>query len=199
MVAHDGHRPTSVTSLAAASIVWLAASGLAPVLAANERIPVYRLEPAKVPDVPEGRVAMVAGRTTGAPDRFFVENLHMLVPVSVTVRAVGPDRPVRVRLTKGDWGAPLREGTTDGGGQVQFKLRTQGEFQIAVDSPYPDAEYKMVVWLGPDIVPRTPPIIVPASEFEGGMPPWVRWAAGGAGVVLLLALAFAFGKRRRSA
>lgn len=165
--------------------------------AADDKIPVYRLEPREAPDVPVGRVAMVAGTTTAIPDRFFVENLHMLVPVSVTVRAADAAAPVRVRLTKSSWDEALREGTTANGEQVQFKLRTQGEFQIAVDSPRPGAEYKMVVWVGPDIVPETSPIIVPTSEFDGGTPRWIWWVAGGIGALLLLVLAFVFGKRSR--
>jgi hypothetical protein len=49
-----------------------------------EQIPVYRLDLRKVEDIPEGNAALVAGEAGSRPDRFFLDNLYMLKPVSVT-------------------------------------------------------------------------------------------------------------------
>lgn len=163
---------------------------------ADDKIPVYRLDVREVPDIPEGKAALVAGDAGPTPDRFFVENLHMLVPVSVTVRPVNPDDVINVKVHKGKWDQSLREGSTGGGKQVNFKFRTQGEFQISIDSQKPASPYKMVVWLGPDIKPKSQPIIVPKSQYDGGSgTKWLWW--GGGAALLLAILAFVFLRRKK--
>jgi hypothetical protein len=163
----------------------LASSGV--VAQAPEQIPVYRLDLRKVEDIPEGVAALVAGDASSRPDRFFVDNLYMLKPVSVTVRAVNPGDVVNVKLTKEKWESVLREGTTGAQNQVNFKFRTQGQFQISITSDKPKTPYKMVVWVGPDIVPKSKPIFVSPSEFAGagGTPKWVWWAGGAAAIVII--------------
>jgi hypothetical protein len=163
----------------------LASSGV--MAQAPEQIPVYRLDLRKVEDIPEGVAALVAGDASSRPDRFFVDNLYMLKPVSVTVRAVNPGDVVNVKLTKEKWESVLREGTTGAQNQVNFKFRTQGQFQISITSDKPKTPYKMVVWVGPDIVPKSKPIFVSPSEFEGagGTPKWVWWAGGAAAIVII--------------
>src|SRR3954465_3128382 len=104
-------------------------------VAAETQIPVYKLDLRKVPDIPEGNAALVKGEAGSIPDRFFVDNLYMLKPVSVSVRAVNPGGVVNVKLTKDKWTSVLREGTTGSDAQVNFKFRTQGEFQISITSP----------------------------------------------------------------
>src|SRR5262245_53286357 len=79
---------------------------------APNQIPVYRLDLRKVPDIPEGDAALVAGNAGATPQRFFVDNLYMLKPVSVTVRAVNPGGVVNVKLTKEKWEEVMREATT---------------------------------------------------------------------------------------
>jgi hypothetical protein len=81
----------------------------------------------------------------------------------------------------------LREGTTGAANQVNFKFRTQGQFQISITSPKPNTPYKMVVWVGNDLKPKLKPIFVPAAGFkDGGTPKWVWWAGGGAGLVIIV-------------
>lgn len=163
----------------------------------DERIPVYRLDLRKVPDIPEGDAALVAGNAGARPHRFFVDNLYMLKPVSVTVRAVEPGGLVNVKLTKEKWEDVLREGTTGADPQVNFKFRTQGQFQISVTSPTPNTAYKMVVWVGPDIKPKSRRVFVPPSQFAGGgVPKWAWWAGG---AVLLAILAFIVMRMRSKA
>lgn len=169
--------------LAALLFAVLPAAAQAP----GAQIPVYRLDLRKVEDIPEGTAALVAGNAGATPERFFVDNLYMLKPVSVTVRAVEPGGVVNVKLTKEKWESVLREATTGAENQVNFKFRTQGQFQISVTSPQQNTPYKMVVWVGPDIVPKSKPIFVSKSEFkEGGVvPAWAWWAAGAAGLLII--------------
>ncbi|MEO8019620.1 MAG: hypothetical protein ABI769_17555 [Pseudomonadota bacterium] len=169
------------------------------VASAQAPIQVYKLDLRKVPDIPEGDAALVSGEAGSVPDRFFVENLYMLKPVSVTVRAVNPGGVVNVKLTKEKWDDVLREATTGQDSQVNFKFRVQGQFQISITSPTPNTPYKMVVWVGPDVVPKTRPVFVPQSQFAGGggMPRWLWWAIGG-GVIALILLALVFKKRKQA-
>jgi len=164
----------------------------------DNKIPVYKLELRKVPDIPEGDAALVKGNAGSIPDRFFLDNLYMLKPVSVSVRAVNPGGVVNVKITKTKWSDVLREGTTGADSQLNFKFRTQGEFQISVTSPTPGTPYKMVVWVGKDIVPPTKPVFVPKSEFKGSARPTWWWWAGGGVVVLGILLALVFRKRKQA-
>lgn len=163
----------------------------------DAQIPVYQLELRNVPDIPHGQAALVAGNAGATPDRFFLEYLHMLKPVSVTVRAAEPGGVVNAKITKSKWDDVLREGTTGADPQVNFKFRTQGEFQISITSPNPGTPYKMVVWVGPDIVPKVKPVFVPESQFEG-RPRWLPWAIGGGLVALVLIGLVLFTRRKRA-
>lgn len=171
----------------------------APAQVPDNKIPVYKLDLRKVPDIPEGDAALVKGEAGSIPDRFFLDSLYMLKPVSVSVRAVNPGGVVNVKITKSKWTDVLREGTTGSEPQVNFKFRTQGEFQISITSPTPNTPYKMVVWVGKDIVPKTKPVFVPKSEFkDGGSPTWWWWAGGGGAVVIVILLALVFRKRKQA-
>jgi hypothetical protein len=162
------------------------------------QIPVYRLDLRKVPDIPEGDAALVAGNAGATPHRFFVENLYMLKPVSVTVRAVEPGGVVNVKLTKEKWEEVLREATTGQDSQVNFKFRTQGQFQISITSPTPDTAYKMVVWVGTDIVPKRKAVFVPPSDLEGkGASRSWMWLSGGA-VIIIAAIALLMRRRKQA-
>jgi hypothetical protein len=166
---------------------------------ADEKIPIYRLDLLKRPDIPTGEAAFVAGNAGSVPHRFFVENLYMLKPVSVTVRAVNPGDDVKVKITKWKFDDVLREGSTAGDKQVLIKFRTHGEFQVSITSDKPDTPYKMVVWVGPDLKPKARPVFVPKSEFkDGGLPKWVWWAGGGAAAVIIALLAVILRRKRAS-
>jgi hypothetical protein len=166
---------------------------------AEDKIPIYRLDPIERADIPEGKAAFVSGNAGSIPDRFFLENLYMLKPISVTVRAVNPGDDVRVKITKWKFDDVLREGSTAGNQQVLLKFRTHGEFQISVTADKPNTPYKMVVWVGPDMKPKSKPLFVPQSEFkDSGMPKWVWWAAGAAGAIIIAVL-FVILRRKRAA
>jgi hypothetical protein len=196
MTKHSRSRWLPVTAVLIASAVALAPAA-ARAQAGDAQVPVYRLDLRKVNDIPQGKAALVNGSASPTPQRFFVENLHMLMPVAVTLRAVNPADVVKLRVVKGKWEAPLREGSTAGGQQVHFRFRTQGEFQLQVDSTAQAAPYKLMVWVGPDIEPRLPAVFVPRSEFAGGRVPLWWWIAGGA-VVLAGVVAFFIARRRKA-
>ncbi|HEV7609865.1 MAG TPA: hypothetical protein VGO61_21195 [Steroidobacteraceae bacterium] len=177
------------------AVISIAATAQTP----DNKIPVYKLDLRKVPDIPEGDAALVKGEAGSTPDRFFLENLYMLKPVSVSVRAVNPGGVVNVKITKSKWTDVLREGTTGADAQVNFKFRTQGEFQISITSPNPNTPYKMVVWVGKDIVPKAKQVFVPKSQFKGGGPSRLWWWIGGGAVVIVgILLALVLRKRKQS-
>src|SRR5689334_17820079 len=182
-----------------AGVLWSALIAGASAQVPDNKIPVYKLDLRKVPDIPEGDAALVKGDAGSIPDRFFLENLYMLKPVSVSVRAVNPGGVVNVKITKTKWTDVLREGTTGSDAQVNFKFRTQGEFQISITSPNAGTPYKMVVWVGKDIVPKTKPVFVPKSEFKGtASAPWWWWAGGGMALVIVILLVLVLRKRKTS-
>jgi hypothetical protein len=167
---------------------------------ADDKIPIYKLDLLKRPDIPAGEAAFVSGKAGAVPHRFFLENLYMLKPVSVTVRAVNSGDVVTAKITKWKFDDVLREGNTSDGRQVLFKFRTHGEFQISVTADKPDTPYRMVVWVGPDIKPKSKPLFVPKSEFKdgSGLPQWVWWGGGGAAVVIIGLLAVIMRRKRAS-
>ena len=181
-------------------LAGLLCAALSTAASADTPIPVYKLDLRKVPDIPEGDAALVKGEAGSVPDRFFAENLYMLKPVSVTVRAVNAGDVINVKLTKEKWDDVLREGSTGAESQINFKFRTQGQFQISITAPKPNTPYKMVVWVGPDIVPKSRPVFVPKSEYQGGggIPKWLWWAIGGGVIVILVLLGLVLKKRKAS-
>jgi hypothetical protein len=187
------------SKLLLAAVMYAAVSALASAQTPDNKIPVYKLDLRKVPDIPRGDAALVKGEAGSTPDRFFLENLYMLKPVSVTVRAVNPGGVINVKLTKDKWDQVLREGTTGEESQVNFKFRTQGEFQISVTSPTPNTPYKMVVWVGPDVLPKAKPVFVPKSQFkDGASRGWLWWGGGAVLVIAGILLAFMLGKRKQA-
>jgi hypothetical protein len=186
------------SKLLLAGVLWSALVAGAPAQVPDNKIPVYKLDLRKVPDIPDGDAALVKGNAGSIPDRFFLDNLYMLKPVSVTVRAVNPGGVVNVKITKSKWTDVLREGTTGSAAQVNFKFRTQGEFQISITSPTPGTPYKMVVWVGKDIVPKSKPVFVPKSEFKGSATPAWWWWAGGGGVLVIAVLSVLLLRKRKT-
>jgi hypothetical protein len=188
--------------IAFAGLACLAALvAAAPALAQEaDKIPIYRLDLLKRPDIPTGEAAFVSGKAGSVPHRFFLENLYMLKPISVTVRAVNPGDVVTAKITKWKFDDVLREGNTADGKQVLLKFRTHGEFQISITADKPDTPYKMVVWVGPDIKPKSKPLFVPKSQFKdgSGIPMWVWWAGGGAAAVIIALLAVILRRKRAS-
>jgi hypothetical protein len=158
----------------------------------------YRLEPQKVPDIAHGKASMVRGRTGKAGHRYYVEHLHMMVPVVVTLRPLTPDADLKLEIGKYPWEPPLRQGEVRDGRQLSFSFRTQGEFQLGVSSTQEGTPYKLLVWVGEEIKPALKPVVVPASQYEDGGAGgrgWLSWA--GVLVLVVLAVSGAVVIRRR--
>lgn len=172
----------------------------APARAADPPSPAYRLEPKKVPDLADGRAALVRGKTAAGPHRFYLEHMHMMVPVVVTLRPLQPDARLDLAVGKYPWEPPVRQGRAEKGEQVSFRFRTQGEFQVAVSSPDPGTAYKLMIWVGDEIKPVLKPVVVPQSQYQGpagsGRGVWLAVIAGVA--LVLLALGYLAWRRKRA-
>ncbi len=120
--------------------------------------------------VDNGKMAVVQGKTGERGHRFMVDKLWMTNPVSVTLMAETDGDKVKLDLIKFPWDKPVRSTTTDRGSRyVNEKFRTQGEFLIHVTSPVEDTPYQLVVWVGNEVVPELPPVVVDRETYEAGL------------------------------
>lgn len=188
-----------ILSLSACLMALLLAMPAPPACAADPPPTSYRLEPREVPDIVDGKAVMVRGRTGGQPHRFYLEHLHMMVPVVVTLRPLTPDARLDLAIGKYPGQPPLRQGTVRNGQQVSFPFRTEGEFQIAVTSPDPETPYKLLVWIGDEIKPQLKPVVVPSSEYrqDAGGGRWLLLAVG-TGIALVVLAAVLVMRRKRA-
>jgi hypothetical protein len=148
---------------------------------------VYRLEPRKVSDIPQGKAVMINGKTGPRSHRFLLDQLTVYTPVVVTLRAARKEDDVRLKIGKTSWEQTLREGSSRGAenNQVSFNFRTEGEFLISVEGTKPDLPYKLLVWVGDEVNVEPPPAVVPKSQLtnsdaswlSGGVVMWVIAAA----------------------
>ena len=60
----------------------------------------YRLEPRAIPQLADGRVAILEGTADAEGGRFYIENLSIRQPVSVTLLTRSPDHDLRLILSK---------------------------------------------------------------------------------------------------
>ena len=161
----------------------------------------YRLEPKKVPDIASGRASMVRGTTAKGAHRYYLEHLHMMVPVVVTLRPLTREADLKLEIGKYPWEPAERQGQVRNGEQVSFSFRTQGEFQIAVSSAQAGTPYKLLVWVGDEIKPALTPVIVPASQYSESGGGWTRhwpWLAGTLVVLGLVVAGWFLGRRKQA-
>lgn len=167
---------------------WLTALCLAatvagaPVAAQDPAPTTIRLEPKPMAGVDRGKAVVVKGRAGPVPHRFLVDGVTYMHPVAVALRPVERGEDVALSVTKYAWNQPLREGETDGD-ILRYGFRTEGEFQVSVSAPEPGTEYRLLVWVGDETKPDFAPVVVKASEYEGGE------AGGGFGGLALWAIA----------
>lgn len=160
----------------------------------------HKLVPKGVPDIEKGKAALVRGEAGPDGDRFYVEHLSMLQPVSVVLIARDVERPLKLNLSKYRYEESDRAGETGEEGAVAFHFRTQGELKVHV-APVgqPDgavSPYNLIVWVGDEFAPELKPPVVLASATEGGPFPW-KWVA--IGLLVLAGLGGVFWLGRRSA
>lgn len=159
----------------------------------------FRIEPTRIAGIDNGKGSVIRGTTGSEGHHFFLENLNMAVPVSVTLMSGNPGDVVQLDITKRPWEPALRTAKTgDEARYVNERLRTQGEFQIAVTAPEPDTMYQLVVWVGDELKPELRDVVVAKSEYEGsggGFP--FKWAIAALllGIFALLAV-LAFRRKR---
>jgi LPXTG-motif cell wall-anchored protein len=132
----------------------------------------YKLELEKYPEFERGKAVLVEGKASKEPEWFFVENLSVMQPVSVTVLTKDSSHDVKVQLGKRRWDSDFsREDSTKGKRAKLIKLRTQGELRIVVSSK--DGEprpYQLIVWAGDEVKPQNvPKIVVAKKDFKPGM------------------------------
>jgi hypothetical protein len=89
------------------------------------------------------------------------------MPVTIALRPTRQGDAVAMQLSKYAWNQPLREGSTDGE-VLQFRIRSESEFQIMVTAKEAGTPYRLLVWVGDEAKPTMRPVVVKASEFEGG-------------------------------
>lgn len=128
---------------------------------------IIRLEPKAMEGLKTGRAVVVKGKAGPEGHRFLVDQLTMLMPVTVALRPTRQGDALDLQLSKYAWNQPLREGDTEGD-ILQFKIRTEGEFQIVVSAKEAGTPYRLLVWVGDETKPTMRPVVVKASEFEGG-------------------------------
>ena len=162
---------------------------------------IYRLEPRKVPDIPEGKAVMIDGKAGPRPHRFLLDKLTVYTPVLVTLRPVRTGDDIRLKIGKNSWEETLREGSSQDG-QVSFKFRTEGECLVSVDADKPDLPYKLLVWVGDEVEVAPPPAVVPKSQLDGGNGPslpggLVMWLIAAA-LLGIFALLVVIAMRRKS-
>lgn len=159
----------------------------------------YKLELKKMDGVDQGKTAVVKGEAGKTPHRFLVDGVYMNTPMVVLVRPVREEDEVSLRLTKYAWNQPLREGTAKGE-PLAFKFRTEGEFQIAVSADKP-TPYRLLVWAGEEVKPELRPVVIKASEFNGGSSSSVSpvmWVIAGALVAIAILLGVLVMRRKTS-
>jgi hypothetical protein len=159
----------------------------------------HKLSPAKVPDIESGKAAIVRGEVGKDGDKFYIEYLSMLQPVSVVLMAADPARPLKLNLSKYRYDQSDRAGDTGPRGAVAFNFRTQGELKIHVtpkDDPGAEkVKYFLVAWVGDEFKPDLRPPVVIAKADDGGSPPWGKI---GIGLLVVVGAGAAFYLGRRS-
>jgi hypothetical protein len=174
---------------------------------------VHTLQLVSVPEVKQGRIAIVEGLVGAEGEKLAVADLSVLQPVEVTLFTPDAGDDVRIELSKFILDAPALTGTTKGEGFCTFKFRTQGDLQIKLASPAGPNVYRLLVWVGDEVGPPLPAAFVPMDEWKkqqasspvagpaaaaGSFGPSVLWIIAGALVVIAALLAVMVMKRGRS-
>ncbi len=149
-------------------IVYLLAFSMVLQTVAFAQQAAYKLEPRAIPQIENGQVAMLEGSTDAEGDRYFVENLNIRQPVSVTLLTQNPDHDLRLILSKYNYDETEKEGSTRGKQRLTLETRTQGEMKIQVKSPEAERNYQLLLWVGDEVLPNMAPVIVSMEDYETG-------------------------------
>lgn len=164
--------------------------------------PSTQLKPTAWSGLPNGKIITLKGETTPTGDRFALERLSVLQPVTVAVVAEHVGDPIEVVLAKDRWDEKIRSGVTGPDGKLVMQLRTESELRIIVRSAGDPKPYGLMVWVGDDVVPTFAPVITPMKSYRqrhpqaGSSAATVVIAVSLVAIVILLAV-IAFRKRGR--
>lgn len=158
------HRKFRQARILAFLLATLACAVVAHADEAGDR-PIAKLELTVDSRFHDGKVALMQGTADAAGDRFELPNTDLTQPIAVDVYTRGaPAGAVRLRVGKGDWSSPARDGTTDATGRVGFRFRTYDgvKFWVTADTPTP---YQIIVWSGAPIELPPPSFATPMSVY----------------------------------
>ena len=184
-------------------IAWratLAAAGCALTFTALAEDPAWKLDLKPDPSLPNGRVAIVKGASTGEAQHFLIENAFVLQPIVLTLVAENPGDALKLVLGKDRWDENLREAATGSDGKAIVKLRTQGEVRMTV-SGEAGKPYYLIAWVGDEVKPELAPVVTSMEDYRKAHPtsPFDNRALLWGGVALAVAAAgaglFFLGKR----
>lgn len=165
-----------------AALVLLAL--VAPLPAQEDAADVPALEFRRIPDVPGGRIAAIAGDVDAEGLRFSVPDLSVLQPVDIRLLATDPSRPARLEITKFGFDGVLRESVTGADGLAGESFRTQLGVTVRVSAVGTPASFQLLAFVGDEreAVPRN--VLTPIDTRAGG---WsaMTWALLAGGMIVL--------------
>jgi len=126
----------------------------------------YKLEPRAISDLEYGQVVMLEGTADAEGDRYYLEDLNIRQPVSVTLLTQSAEHDLRLILSKYQYDETEKEGFTKGKVRLTLETRTQGEMKIQVKSPEASRTYQLLVWIGDEVLPKMAPVIISMQDYE---------------------------------
>jgi len=106
----------------------------------------------RVPGVEKAKMAGVEARTEAKGDRYSVQDLDIMQPVAVRLRAIDPSQTVRLEVVKGEWTNVYRNCATEGANPCEVRFRTEGNFGMHVTSPSgAGVAYELGVYVGDEM------------------------------------------------
>lgn len=165
----EQHRPGASRALGAG----LALALLLGAAAARAEGPVQALKLQASTQFARTQAAQVNAVADGQPQRYSLDQLNILRPVSVTLVAP-PNSGLKLVLSKVA-AEVLRQGVVGEPGYVNLKFRTEGGFYAAVQGTR-GTPYRLLVLVGEEEQRKLPPIVVPATGLkpraDAAPPPW---------------------------
>lgn len=132
----------------------------------------YKLNLEDAPALPFGKSKLIEGVADPAGHRFYVPDLSVLQPVTVSLLTKQESDDVQLHLSKYRWDEFDRTASSKGALRTTFNIRTEGELRIVVrgDEPVP---YQLLVFVAEPIEPPMPPLVVSQSAYDEGGAGWI--------------------------
>jgi hypothetical protein len=147
------------------ALLVLAGLLVAPVPARAQGSEATALTLERVPGVERAQMAGLETDVKAAGDRYSVQDLDIMQPVAVRLRAIDPSRTVRLEVVKGEWTSVYRDCSTRGATPCEVRFRTQGNFGMRVTSPEgAGARYELGVFVGDEMKLVPANVVVPPRD-----------------------------------